>query len=103
MPGTRRERITQAARQCLSQGLMPIRRHVMSATALLLVVSAVLLVLDARLPFPSPSERILYDPSDWSMLIHSPAVSAPRPGSREDHRPGPPSEAIRPSSRRSPS
>jgi murein DD-endopeptidase MepM/ murein hydrolase activator NlpD len=59
---------------------MPMRRHVMSATALLLVVSAVLLVLDARQPFPAPSERILYDPSDWSMLLRSPAVSAPRPG-----------------------
>jgi murein DD-endopeptidase MepM/ murein hydrolase activator NlpD len=70
----------RAARRCLSQGLMPLRHHVMSATALLLVLSAVLLVLDARLPFPSPSERIIYDPSDWSMLLRSPAATAARPG-----------------------
>ena len=80
MPRTHRERLVRAALRFLSQGLMPLRRHVMSAAALFLVASAVLLVLDARLPFPSPGERILFDPSDLSMLLRSSVVSAPRKG-----------------------
>lgn len=52
--------------------LVPLRAQIMTAAALLLVTSAVLLTLDARLPFPAPSERILYDPSDWSLLFASP-------------------------------
>ncbi|HVP19216.1 MAG TPA: M23 family metallopeptidase [Spirochaetia bacterium] len=45
------------------------RRAVLSASALLFVASTVVLVLDALIPFPPPGEPILYDPSDWSMLI----------------------------------
>jgi murein DD-endopeptidase MepM/ murein hydrolase activator NlpD len=52
--------------------LIPLRAQIMTAAALLLVTSAVLLTLDARLPFPPPSERILYDPSDWSLLFANP-------------------------------
>ncbi len=53
--------------------LIPLRAQIMTAGALLLVTSAVLLSLDARLPFPPPSEKILYDPSDWSLLFANPA------------------------------
>ena len=49
--------------------LIPLRAQIMTAGALLLVASVVLLTLDARLPFPPPSERIVYDPSDWSLLF----------------------------------
>jgi murein DD-endopeptidase MepM/ murein hydrolase activator NlpD len=66
--------------------IAPMRRPIMAAAALVLVVSAVLLALDARLPFPSPGEGILYDPTDWSLLYHAenrpraPRDSAPQPG-----------------------
>jgi murein DD-endopeptidase MepM/ murein hydrolase activator NlpD len=80
MPRTHRDHLVRTARTYLSRGLIPVRRHVMNAAALLLVVTSVLLVLDARLPFPSPSERIIYDPSDWSMLLKSPAAIPPRAG-----------------------
>ncbi len=53
--------------------LIPLRAQIMTAAALLLVTSVVLLTLDARLPFPPPSENILYDPSDWSLLFANPA------------------------------
>ena len=52
----------------------------MTAAALLLVTSVVLLTLDARLPFPPPSERIVYDPTDWSLLFANPAHQSARPG-----------------------
>jgi murein DD-endopeptidase MepM/ murein hydrolase activator NlpD len=50
--------------------LFPIRRHIMAAVALMFVVSSVVLVLAELLPFPSPGESILLDPTDWSMLFH---------------------------------
>lgn len=71
MAGTSKKRMKAIVRRGLMNGLMPLRRHIMTATALLLVVSAVLLTLDARLPFPSPAERMLYDPTDWSLLFHA--------------------------------
>ncbi len=56
------------------------KRPIFAATALMLVVAAVLLVLDARLPFPSPAERPLYDPSDWSLLFGGPRAPAQQVG-----------------------
>jgi murein DD-endopeptidase MepM/ murein hydrolase activator NlpD len=72
-----RERQRELFRSVAVQVLVPRRRHIMTATAFLLVTSAVLLCLDARLPFPSPAERILYDPTDWSMLFRRPAPPPP--------------------------
>ncbi|HVO39427.1 MAG TPA: peptidoglycan DD-metalloendopeptidase family protein [Spirochaetia bacterium] len=54
------------------------RRAVSTAFALLFVSISVLLVLDARLPFPPPSERPLYDPSDWSLLAGDPRAQEGR-------------------------
>jgi len=68
--GTCTEHLSALVRRLLWEALFPIRRHVMAATALMFVVSSVVLVLDARLPFPSPGESILLDPTDWSMLFH---------------------------------
>ena len=68
--GTRTEHLFAMFRRLLWEVLFPIRRHIMAAVALLFVVSSVLLVLEARLPFPSPGESILLDPTDWSMLFH---------------------------------
>jgi murein DD-endopeptidase MepM/ murein hydrolase activator NlpD len=56
----------------MAELLIPLRAQIMTAAALFLAVSVVLLTLDARLPFPPPSERILYDPSDWSLLFANP-------------------------------
>jgi len=63
------ERLKAYARKALREGLLPIRRQVRSAAALCFVVCAVLLVLNDLLPFPPPGERILYDPTDWSLLF----------------------------------
>ncbi len=68
----------------LLESLPRLRRPVLSATALLFVATTVVLVLDARIPFPPPGEPILYDPSSWSMLI-----GAPGPGNGPDPLPGP--------------
>jgi murein DD-endopeptidase MepM/ murein hydrolase activator NlpD len=68
--GPRAEQLSSLSRRLLWGALFPIRRHVMTAVAVLFVTVTVLLVLDARLPFPSPSESILVDPTDWSMLFH---------------------------------
>jgi murein DD-endopeptidase MepM/ murein hydrolase activator NlpD len=73
-----RERQRELFRSFVVEVLLPRRRHVMSALAFLLVTSVVLLVMDARLPFPSPAERILYDPTDWSLLFRHPAPPPPR-------------------------
>jgi murein DD-endopeptidase MepM/ murein hydrolase activator NlpD len=62
----------------MERALVPLRGHIMTAAALLFVSSAVLLTLDARQPFPPPSERILYDPSDWSLLFAIPVRQPPR-------------------------
>jgi murein DD-endopeptidase MepM/ murein hydrolase activator NlpD len=77
---THRDHQREFVRRCLTRGLLPLRRPIMTALALMLVASTVLLVLDARLPFPSPAERILYDPSDWSMLIRGRV----RPAARQE-------------------
>ncbi|HTZ51094.1 MAG TPA: M23 family metallopeptidase [Spirochaetia bacterium] len=80
MKGPRRERLVALVRTLAWDRLYPIRRQVLSAGALLFAVASVLLVLDAVLPFPPPSERILLDPSDWSLVFHRdppPPVRAP--------------------------
>jgi murein DD-endopeptidase MepM/ murein hydrolase activator NlpD len=71
MAGTYRQRLFAFVHRNSIDRLTPFRRPLMTSTALLLVVSAVLLTLDARLPFPSPGEGILYDPTDWSLLFHA--------------------------------
>lgn len=64
----------------LAAALLRLRRPILTASALMLVMTTVLLVLDARLPFPPPSERLLYDPSDWSMLFGGPGGQSQREG-----------------------
>ncbi len=78
MAGRHSERLRGLARRVARGGLLPIRRHVAAAGAFCLVVSAVLLVLDERLPFPPPGERILYDPTDWSLLVGEPPAGPAR-------------------------
>ncbi len=46
-----------------------LRRSFLKASALMIVVTTVVLTLDSRLPFPPPGQRVLYDPTDWSMLL----------------------------------
>ena len=72
MAGTHREKLKRLAAQVLGRALSAYR-HIVAATALLFVAASVLLVLDARLPFPPPSERIIYDPTDLSQLFPSAA------------------------------
>ncbi len=77
MKGPRTERLAGLLRTLLWEKLYPLRRPILSAGALVFVVGSVLLVLDAIVPFPPPSERILLDPSDWSMVFHrDPQLSA---------------------------
>lgn len=45
-------------------------RTISTAVGTFLVLAAVLLVLDSTLPFASPAERMLYDPTDLSLLVH---------------------------------
>jgi murein DD-endopeptidase MepM/ murein hydrolase activator NlpD len=49
--------------------LLKLRRPLLKASALMIVVTVIVLSLDGRLPFPRPWEPVLYDPSDWSMLL----------------------------------
>ena len=63
-------------RAVLWDTLFPFRHAIMSAAALLFVLTTVLLVLDAVVPFPPPSEALLYDPADWSIVFHG-ATGAP--------------------------
>jgi murein DD-endopeptidase MepM/ murein hydrolase activator NlpD len=72
MAGTHREKLRQLAERVLGR-VLSAYRHIVAATALLFVAASVLLVLDARLPFPPPSERIIYDPTDLSQLFPSAA------------------------------
>jgi murein DD-endopeptidase MepM/ murein hydrolase activator NlpD len=84
MTGSHRARLLDAARRLKARLVTPYHRQIMTAAALVLVVSAVLLTLTARLPFPSTGERILYDPTDWSLLFHAPSggtLQAVRPPS----------------------
>jgi len=71
MTPSHRERLSATVVHSYARFFVPFQKHIMTAAALVLVVSAVLLSLDARLPFPSPGERILYDPTDWSLLFHA--------------------------------
>ncbi len=77
---THHERLIELLRSHVLVPLLGIRRHVMSALALLFVTAVVVLALDARLPFPRPGERILYDPTDWSLLLpgHGRTTAEPR-------------------------
>jgi murein DD-endopeptidase MepM/ murein hydrolase activator NlpD len=76
--GARTEKLLDLFRRLLWERLYPLRRHIMTAVALMLVVSSVVLVLEARLPFPSPGESILLDPADWSALFPGGAHPAAR-------------------------
>jgi len=76
---THRERLLKHFTSLKAELLIPLRAQIMTAAALLLVASVVLLTLDARLPFPPPSERIVYDPSDWSLLFSNPTDQPVRP------------------------
>ncbi len=82
-----RDQLHRFFRRALTLGILPLQRHIAMSTALLLVAAMVVLVLDARLPCPRPSERILDDPTDLSILF--PGASA-RPV-RQEHfaAPGP--------------
>ncbi len=53
------------------------RRLLAASIAVIFVLAAVLLALDATLPFPSPSERMLYAPGGWALLMRRSAPSAP--------------------------
>ena len=53
-------------------------RPISAAIGTFLVLSSVLLVLDATLPFPSPLERMLYDPGGLSLLVHRSGAGAGR-------------------------
>jgi murein DD-endopeptidase MepM/ murein hydrolase activator NlpD len=86
--GARTEHLFFLARRFLWEVIYPIRRAIMAAIALLFVSTSVLLVLDARLPFPSPAESILLDPTDWSMLFHK---DPPLPGRPDMKTPAGPS------------
>jgi murein DD-endopeptidase MepM/ murein hydrolase activator NlpD len=77
---THREKLTQLVIRALVGRVLPVQRHILMAVALLFVAASVLLVLDARLPFPPPSERIIYDPTDLSLLF----PSAARQPARQD-------------------
>ena len=79
MRGPHTERLAATLRTVLWDSLFPLRRQILSSVALLFVVASVLLVLDAVLPFPPPSERILLDPSDWSLVFHREPPPAARP------------------------
>jgi murein DD-endopeptidase MepM/ murein hydrolase activator NlpD len=46
-----------------------LRRPFLQASAIMIVVAIVTLALGSRLPFPPPGERLLYDPSDWSLIL----------------------------------
>jgi len=85
---TSTERVRSILRACLVTGYYPRRRAVLSALALTLVTSVVLLTLDARLPFPRPSEQILYDPSDWFALFRTGTSGQWRPDPARPARPG---------------
>lgn len=88
MKGPHTERLAVLARILMWDHLYPLRRHILSAAALLFTAAGVLLVLDAVLPFPPPSERILLDPSDWSMIFHRDPTPAASP--RASTEPGEP-------------
>jgi len=81
-PGTHKEHLFTLFRRLLWKVLFPVRRHVMAAVALMFVASSVIMVLEARLPFPSPGEGILLDPADWSILFHGHPAVAARPDMR---------------------
>ncbi|MGO9412268.1 MAG: peptidoglycan DD-metalloendopeptidase family protein [Spirochaetia bacterium] len=52
-----------------SKRLLRFRRPFLKASALLIVAISVALALGERLPFPPPGEAVLYDPTDWSLLL----------------------------------
>src|SRR5271157_5471388 len=80
--GAHTDHLLASYRRLLWEVLFPLRRDIMAAVALIFVVSSVILVLDARLPFPSPGQSILLDLSDRSMLFHRDPPNPPRPDMR---------------------
>ena len=64
-------------RERLLDKLAAQRRPAAAALAVIFVLTAVLLVLDATLPFPSPFERMLYDPGGWTLLMRRAFSAAP--------------------------
>ena len=78
--GRRTSLLTLLCSRCV-RTLTSRRAHIQRASALLFVAAAVLLALDALLPFPSPAERVLFssgDPTDWSLLFSRPAPRGQR-------------------------
>ena len=74
-----KDRLRELAGTMLRRGLLPMRRHIVTAAALSLVVFSTLLSLNEVLPFPLPGERMLYDPTDWSLLFGAPRQAAVHP------------------------
>ncbi len=62
-------RISVIMNPTLQGKLLRLRRPFFSALALMLVAASVVLTLDALLPFPPPGQLVLYDSSDWSLLL----------------------------------
>jgi murein DD-endopeptidase MepM/ murein hydrolase activator NlpD len=58
-----------ALKKVPAERLLRLRRPFLKASALMIVATSVTLVLGARLPFPPPGETLLYDPSDWSLIL----------------------------------
>ncbi|HUI71397.1 MAG TPA: LysM peptidoglycan-binding domain-containing M23 family metallopeptidase [Spirochaetia bacterium] len=58
-----------SALRLLSAVLPRLRAPFVKASALMIVATTVTLATGSLLPFPRPGETVLYDPSDWSMLI----------------------------------
>jgi murein DD-endopeptidase MepM/ murein hydrolase activator NlpD len=52
-----------------AERLLRLRRPFLKASALMIVVTSVTLALGTRLPFPPPGEPMLFDPSDWSLIL----------------------------------
>jgi murein DD-endopeptidase MepM/ murein hydrolase activator NlpD len=63
-----------------SKKILRLRRPFLKASALMFVAVSVALALSARLPFPPPGEPVLYEPSDWSLLLGTPDRTSPATG-----------------------
>jgi murein DD-endopeptidase MepM/ murein hydrolase activator NlpD len=66
-------------------------RPISAAIAVFFVLCAVLLALDGKLPFPSPAERMLYEPGGLGLLVRGGAAAGagqrPAPGTPVAPRP----------------
>ncbi len=79
MAGRHEEWLRRLAVRAYRGGILPHRRQLLAATAFTFVTCVSLLFLGTFLPFPSPGEPMLYDPTDWSLLFGSRPSSAPPP------------------------